>query len=84
MEHFNCTLADISKVVDNDESFWKLFGRDIQLPIDVMLGKPPVEVLDPVSSVAYVDDLKDKLCEIYDVARTKLLKVVTGKRKPVT
>ena len=34
--------------------------------------------------VAYVDDLKDKLCEINDVARTKLLKVVTGKRKPVT
>ena len=42
-----------------------LFGRDIQLPIDLMLGKPPVEVSDPVSGVAYVDDLKDKLCDIH-------------------
>ena len=47
-----------------------LFARDIQLPIDLMLGKPPVEVSDPVPGVVYVGDLKNKLC---DVGRNKLL-----------
>ena len=58
-----------------------LCGRDIQLPIDVMLGKPPVEVSDPVSGVAYVDHLKDKLCEIHDVAREKLLQASDRQKK---
>ena len=61
-----------------------LCGRDIQLPIDLMLVKPPVEVSDPVSGVAYVDDLKDKLCEIHEVARENCCRLVTGKRKPMT
>ena len=58
-----------------------LFGRNIQLPIDLMLGKPPVEVSDPVSGVAYVDDLKDKLCEINDVARETLLQASDRQKK---
>ena len=49
-----------------------LCGRDIQLPVDLMLGKLPVEVSDLVSGVAYVDDLKDKLSENHEVAREKL------------
>ena len=58
-----------------------LFGRDIQLPIDLMLGKPPVEVSDLVSGVAYVDDLNDTLCEIHDVAREKLLQASDWQKK---
>ena len=58
-----------------------LFGRDIQLPIDLMLGKPPVKVSDPVPGVAYVDDLKDELCEIHDVAREKLLQASDRQKK---
>ena len=47
----------------------------------LMLGKPPVVVSDPVSGVAYVDDLKDKLCEIHEVTREKLLQASDRQKK---
>ena len=50
-----------------------MFGREIQLPIDLLLGKCPVdsELCEP--NVAYVKNLRDRLQCIHEVTRQSML-----------
>ena len=50
-----------------------MLGRDIQLPVDLMLGKGIPETQSVVSGVAYVKELRENLHRIHDIAREKLL-----------
>ena len=49
-----------------------LFGHDINLPVDLLLGKPPQTVVDPLSGVDYVDNLKSNLYLIHNLVRDKM------------
>ena len=50
-----------------------LFGHEIQLPIDLLLGEPPKEVSPSISSSFYVVELKNVLSRIHDLAREKMI-----------
>ena len=58
-----------------------MLGRDIQLPVDLMLGKGIPETQSVVSGVAYVKELRENLHRIHDIAREKLLKSSDRQRK---
>ena len=48
----------------------KFFGRDLRLPVDLLLGLPEEEVLN--SAVDYARDLCDKLKRAHHYARNHL------------
>ena len=58
-----------------------MLGRDIQLPVDLMLGKGIPEIQSVVSGVAYVKELRENLHRIHDIGREKLLKSSDRQRK---
>ena len=47
-----------------------MFGREINLPIDLLLGKPEKEIVNNATEFAY--DLEDKLEKIHEFARENL------------
>ena len=58
-----------------------MLGRDIQLPVDLMLGNRIPETQSVVSGVAYVKELRENLHRIHDIAREKLLKSSDRQKK---
>jgi hypothetical protein len=55
-----------------------MFGREINLPADIMYGKPPCS--DYMCETDYVIDLKDKLESVYSFARQEL-KISANRQK---
>ena len=55
-----------------------LFGCDINLPVDLLLVKPPQAVVDPLSGVAYVDNLK---CNLYLIHNRDMMCKASARQK---
>ena len=49
-----------------------LFGREIQLPIDLLLGCPPDEAIQDDCNVPYVIALRDQLQNVHEIARDNM------------
>ena len=49
-----------------------LFGREIQLPVDLLLGCPPDETVPVDCNVPYVIALRDQLQNVHDLARDNM------------
>ena len=58
-----------------------MLGRDIQLPVHLMLGKGIPETQSVVSGVDYVKELRENLHKIHNISREKLLKSSDSQRK---
>ena len=58
-----------------------LFGREPQLPVDLMIGTLPVEVVSEEPGVPYVVNLRDKLHVIHDLAREHMLQASSRQKK---
>ena len=58
-----------------------MFGRDVQLQVDLMLGTDIPETKTVVSYVAYVKESRENLHRNHDVAKEKLLKSTDSQRK---
>ena len=58
-----------------------LFGHEIQLSIDLLLGEPPKEVPPSISSSSYVAELRDVLSIIHDLAREKVIEASDRQKK---
>ena len=55
-----------------------MFGREIYMPIDVMIGAPPDS---PSSQLDYVSDLQTRLTQAYDLARLHLRESAARQKK---
>ena len=49
-----------------------LFGREIQLPVDLLLGCPPDEAIQDDCNVPYVIALRDQLQNVHEMARDNM------------
>lgn len=49
-----------------------IFGKDVNLPIDLILGKPKQEESNPVGKSAYAYELSKQIDKIHEFARNKL------------
>lgn len=49
-----------------------IFGREINLPLDLVIGKPEIENENITNHSAYAQDLENKIEVIHDFAREKL------------
>ena len=58
-----------------------LFGREPQLPVDLMIGALPVEVVSEDPGVPYVVNLRDKLHVIHDLAHEHMLQASSRQKK---
>ena len=48
-----------------------MFGREVELPIDILYG---LHRADPLSPSAYVEALKERMHIVHDLARKQMLK----------
>ncbi len=48
-----------------------MLGRELSLPVDILYG---LHRLDPKSPCTYIEDLKDKMHHVHDLARNKMIK----------
>ena len=55
-----------------------MFGREISMPIDIMIG-PPID--EPASQIDYIQRLKSRLTSAYDLARQNLKESAARQRK---
>lgn len=58
-----------------------VFGRDIVLPLQAMIGRPPPETIDNVDGDTYVQTLRDKLVEAHTLGRIHLRKAAVYQKK---
>ena len=48
------------------------FGRELRLPIDILLGEPENDTERKVYGAQYANDLRDKLNEVHEFARSRM------------
>ena len=49
-----------------------VFGRQVQLPVDLVLGRPPDQAVTDDIAIPYVNGLRDQLYNTHDLARSKM------------
>ncbi len=51
-----------------------MFGREVELPVDLLFGKPPETDENNDNVARYVDGLKSKIGHVHELARVKMAK----------
>ena len=73
---YRSAVHDSTRVTPNE----MMFGRQVTLPVELVLGKPPNSEEIPDSAPDYVEMLQEKIGVIHDFARNKL-KLSTDRMK---
>ncbi|KAK3086868.1 hypothetical protein FSP39_024642 [Pinctada imbricata] len=58
-----------------------MLGREVKLPIDLLYGKPPMKVSDTESKVDYALEIKEKMHEIHEQAKEKMIEASDSQKR---
>ena len=58
-----------------------LFGRNIQLPCDLLMGRPPENAVSKDCNIPYVEALRNQLSELHEIARENMVQASNRQKK---